>query len=48
MSYNSLDLHHRVVLYVKNDGAKRSASHHCKISLGCDNDWYKLANEAIT
>jgi len=40
MSY-SLDLRHRVVLYVKDGGTKISASCHFKVSLWCVNDWCK-------
>ena len=40
MSY-SLDLRHRVVLYVKDGGTKISASRHFKVSLWCVNDWCK-------
>ena len=43
MSY-SLDLRHRVVLYVKDGGTKISASRHFKVSLWCVNDWCKRDN----
>ena len=37
MSY-SLNLRHRVRLFVKDDGTKISASRHFKVSLWCVND----------
>ncbi len=40
MSY-SLELRHRVVLYVKDGGTKISACRHFKVSLWCVNDWCK-------